>query len=194
LIAGLGVGGIAIGLAAQNIFEDLFASLSIILDKPFTKGDFVSFNGYNGNIERIGLKTTRIKALSGEQIVVSNANLLSNEIQNFKRMNERRGTFTVGVTYQTSHAALEALPSRLEDLIENQENCRFDRSHLSGYGASSIDFTTVYYVLSKDYKEFMDVQNAILLKVHALFEDMGVEFAYPTQTIFVERDAAVSAA
>ena len=186
LIAGLGVGGIAIALAAQNIFKDLFASLSIILDRPFVRGDFIVWNGYMGNVDRIGLKTTRVKALSGEQLVVSNDQLLSNEIQNFKRMNERRVLVTVGVTYQTPRASLEALPDRIKALIEGRDLCRFDRCHMAGYADSSINFETVFYILSPEYNTYMDEKQEILLDIHALFEEMGIDFAYPTRTLFVQ--------
>ncbi|MEM9422814.1 MAG: mechanosensitive ion channel family protein, partial [Pseudomonadota bacterium] len=188
LLAGLGIGGIAIGLAAQTIFQDLFAGVSIMLDRPFVRGDFISFNGFSGTIDRIGLKTTRLKSLSGEQLVVSNANLLNNEIQNYKVMRERRATFTLGVTYQTPHAVLASIPKDIEDIITKESGCRFDRCHLSAYGGSAIEFQTVYYILSADYETFMDHQQSIYLAVHKLFEDAGIEFAYPTQTIFLAKE------
>lgn len=187
LLAGLGIGGIAIGLAAQTIFQDLFASVSIMLDRPFVKGDFVSFNGFSGTIDRIGLKTTRLKSLSGEQLVVSNGNLLSNEIQNYKVMADRRATFTLGVVYQTPHAVLADIPAKIEAIIARRSTSRFDRCHLSAFGDSAIEFTTVYYILSPDYADFMDEQQAIYLAIHSLFEELGVEFAYPTQTLFVTK-------
>ncbi|WP_370337677.1 mechanosensitive ion channel family protein [Parvularcula marina] len=186
LIAGLGVGGIAIALAAQNLFKDLFASLSIILDKPFVKGDFIVWNGLMGNVERIGLKTTRVRALSGEQLVVSNDSLLSNEIQNFKRMAERRVVLSLGVTYQTSRETLEALPGRLRDLIDPRDLCRFDRAHMATYGDSAIVFELVFYVQSPEYNIFMDEKQEILLGIHRLFEELNADFAYPTRTLWVE--------
>ncbi|ADM08243.1 hypothetical protein PB2503_00812 [Parvularcula bermudensis HTCC2503] len=190
LIAGLGVGGLAIGLAAQSVFRDLFASLSIILDKPFVKGDFIAWSGFLGTVQKIGLRTTRLTSLSGEQLVVSNDDLLSNVIKNFRRMNERRVVQTLGVTYQTPRRVLEILPERLRELLEGREGVRFDRSHMSGYGDSAITFETVYYVLSRDYAQHMDLQQDILLDIHKLFEDLGAEFAYPTQTLFIEGEWA----
>lgn len=189
LIAGLGVGGIAIGLAAQSLFEDLFAGMSIMLDRPFVRGDFVSFKGFNGTVEKIGLKTTRLRALSGEQLSVTNSNLLSNEIQNYKLMRERRVKFQVGVTYQTPHDQLAGLADHIKTIVSSREACRFDRCHLSAYGDSAILFECVYYVLSPDYAVYMDEQQRIYLDVHKLFEEMGLDFAYPTQTIFVEKSA-----
>lgn len=186
LVAGLGVGGIAIALAAQNVFKDLFASLSIILDKPFVKGDFIVWNGLMGHVERIGLKTTRVRALTGEQLIVSNDQLLSNEIQNFKRMAERRALIGLGVTYQTPRHVLEAIPGRIKDVIEANNNCRFDRAHLSGYGDSAILFEIVFFVLSQDYAVYMEEKQKILLDIHRIFEDLNADFAYPTQTLHVE--------
>ena len=186
LIAGLGVGGIAIGLAAQNIFKALFASLSIILDKPFVNGDFVIFDGGTGTIEKIGLKTTRIRALSGEQLVIGNDQLLSKEIHNYKRMAERRIVFKLGVEYSTPREVLEQIPGRIKSIVESREMCRFDRSHMSGYGDFAIMFETVYYVLAPDYAIFMDEQQAIYLDIHKAFEELGAVFAFPTQTIHVQ--------
>lgn len=186
LVAGLGVGGIAIALAAQSIFKDLFASLSIILDKPFIKGDFVIWSGGMGNIERIGLKTTRIRALAGHQIIVSNDLLLSGEIQNYKRMSERRTALSIGVTYQTPRETLKEIPGRLKEIVNSRSLCRFDRAHMSGYGDSAILFELIFFVQSREYLDFMNEQEAVLLGIHELFEQLGAEFAYPTQTVFVE--------
>jgi small-conductance mechanosensitive channel len=195
LIAGLGVGGIAIALAAQTIFKDLFASLSIILDKPFVRGDFIIWqNDFMGTVDRIGLKTTRIKSLSGEQLIVGNDDLLSGEIRNYKRMAERRIVFRVGVLYQTPRPALEAIPGRIRQIVEKRERCRFDRCHLANYADSSIEFETVYYVLSPDYAIYMDEQQEIYLDVHRLFEELDVEFAYPTRTVFLEGGEQVGTA
>jgi small-conductance mechanosensitive channel len=187
LVAGLGVGGIAVALALQNVLGDLFASLSIVLDKPFVIGDFVVVDDLVGTVEHIGLKTTRVRSLGGEQLVFSNADLLSSRIRNFGRMAERRIVFTLGVTYQTPRAKLEAIPGIIRSAVEAQEHTRFDRSHLSGYGASSIDFETAWYVLVPDYTTYMDVQQAIYLAIHHAFEEDEIEFAYPTQTLFLER-------
>ncbi|HXI87794.1 MAG TPA: mechanosensitive ion channel family protein, partial [Parvularculaceae bacterium] len=187
LVAGLGVGGIGIGLAAQGIFSDLFASLSIVLDKPFVRGDFIVFGDYKGSVEKIGLKATHIRALSGEQIVVSNTNLLNEKIQNYKRMVERRILFRLGVTYGTPADKLEKIPQWIKEAIDAVPRTRFDRSHFASYGDSSLDFETVYYALTAEYNVFMDMQQAINLAIFRKFAAEGVEFAYPTRTLYVEQ-------
>ena len=188
LVAGLGIGGIAIGLAAQGIISDLFASLSIVLDKPFVTGDFIIFGDFMGTVERIGLKTTRIRALSGEQVVVANADLLATRIRNYKRMQERRIVFKVGVTYQTPPEALEKIPTILREAVEAQSPTRFDRSNFQSFGDFALMFETVYYVLSADYAIYMNIQEQINLDVYRRFVSENIEFAYPTQTVFVARD------
>ena len=196
LVAGLGVGGIAIGLAAQSLFEDLFAGLSIILDKPFVRGDFVTFGDKAGTVERVGLKSTRIRTLSGQQLTLNNSNLLGNEINNFRRMAERRIVSQVGVTYDTPHAKLERLAGQIRAIIEAEENVRFDRCHLAAFADFSINFEFVYYVLSREYGVFMDIQQRLLLNIHALFEREGIEFAFPTQTLHIgsmPREASAAA-
>ncbi|MEJ2502077.1 MAG: mechanosensitive ion channel family protein [Gemmatimonadota bacterium] len=185
LIAGLGVGGIAVALATQNILGDLFASLSIVLDKPFVIGDFIIVGDMMGTVEQIGLKTTRIRSLSGEQLVFSNNDLLSSRIRNYKRMDERRAVFGFGVTYQTSRDQLERIPAVVREAIENQADTRFDRAHFKGYGDSSLDFEAVYYMLVPDYNAYMDTQQAINLELFDRLAAMGVDFAYPTRTVYV---------
>jgi small-conductance mechanosensitive channel len=199
LVAGLGIGGIAVALAVQNVLGDVFASLSIVLDRPFQAGDFIIVGDLMGTVERVGVKTTRVRALSGEQLVFSNADLLSARIRNFKRMNERRVAFTIGVVYQTSRALLERTPQILREVVEAQEGVRFDRAHFKTYGAFSLDFETVYYVLEPDYNRFMDLQQAINLEIFDRFAAEGLEFAYPTQTITLQggpipADAALNTA
>lgn len=185
LVAGVGIGGIAVALAVQNILGDLFASLSIVLDKPFVIGDFIVVGDLMGTVEHVGLRTTRVRSLSGEQIVFSNDDLLNTRIRNYKRMAERRVVFAVGVTYQTPREKLAAIPGIIRDCVEVQELTRFDRSHFKQYGPYSLDFETVYYMLDPDYTKFMDTQQAVNLLVHERFEEQGIEFAYPTQTVFV---------
>lgn len=186
LIAGLGIGGIAIALAVQNILGDLFSSLSIMLDKPFTVGDFLIIDEYLGSVEHIGLKTTRVRSLSGEQLVFSNSDLLNSRIRNYGRMFERRVVFSIGVTYQTQRDKLRLIPAILREAVEAQENTRFDRAHFKEYGAFSLNYETVYYVLVPDYNAYMDTQQAINFHIHERFEQEGIEFAYPTQTLFVK--------
>jgi len=185
LVTGLGVGGIAVALAVQNILGDLFASLSIVLDKPFVIGDFLVLDQFLGRVERIGLKTTRLRSLSGEEVVLSNNDLLSSRIRNYGRMFERRILFGIGVTYQTSREQLKKIPEILKTAVESQEQVRFDRAHFKAYGDFSINFEVVYYVLVPDYNTYMDIQQNINLLIHERFEQEGIEFAYPTQTLFV---------
>jgi small-conductance mechanosensitive channel len=189
LIAGLGVGGIAVALAVQTILGDLFASLSIVLDKPFVVGDFLAVGDLLGSVEYVGLKTTRLRSLSGEQLVFSNSDLLNSRIRNFGRMSERRVAFDIGVTYQTPHDKLILIPQILREAIEAEQNTRFDRSHFKKYGDFALIFETVYYVASPDYNLFMDIQQAINLDIYARFEQEGIVFAYPTQTLFIEKSA-----
>ena len=185
LIAGLGVGGVAVALAAQNILGDLFSSLSIVLDKPFVVGDFIIIGDYLGSVEHVGLKTTRVRSLSGEQLVFSNTDLLTSRIRNYGRMFERRVVGSFRVAYRTPAAKLRRVPAMIREIIESQDKVRFDRAHFQALGESALMFEYVYYVLSPDYNKYMDVQQNINL---ALFEQLaadGVEFAFPTQTVFV---------
>ncbi|MGM0517712.1 MAG: mechanosensitive ion channel family protein [Pseudomonadota bacterium] len=192
LIAGLGVAGIAVALAMQNILGDLFASLSIVLDKPFAVGDFLIIDDLLGSVEHVGLKTTRLRSLSGEQLVFSNSDLLQSRIRNYGRMHERRVVFEIGVTYQTPRSKLETIPAIMREAVEASEGTRFDRSHFKAYGNFSLNFETVYYVLTPDYTRYMDIQQAVNLHIHERFEEEGIEFAYPTQTVFVESPGARS--
>ncbi len=185
LVAGLGIGGIAIGLAVQNILGDLFASLSIVLDKPFVLGDFVIVDDLMGTVESIGIKTTRVRSISGEQLVFSNADLLDSRIRNYGRMYKRRVVFTLGVTYGTSKEKLEKIPMIVREAIEAQDKAKFDRSHFASYGDFSLNFETVYFVMDSDYNLYMDIQQAINLAVYQRFADEGIEFAFPTQTLFL---------
>ncbi len=187
LVAGLGVSGIAVALALQNILGDLFASMSIVMDKPFVIGDFIVVDDLKGTVEHIGLKTTRIRGLGGEQLIFANSDLLKSRVRNYKRMEQRRIAFSIGVTYQTPAAKLEAIPGIIRSVIESQENVRFDRSHFATYGDFSLNFETVYFVTVPDYNVYMDVQQAINLALYKRFAAEGIEFAYPTQTIFLSK-------
>ncbi len=191
LVAGLGIGGIAIALALQKILGDLFASLSIVLDKPFIIGDFIISGDHMGTVEQIGLKTTRIRSLSGEQIVFPNSDLLASRIRNYKRMQERRVLFTVGVTYQTSYESLRKIVTMLREIVEAQSGARFDRAHFKEYGDSALIFEIVYYVTSPDYNLYMDLQQRINLEVYRRFLDAGIDFAYPTRTLYLHQESAV---
>ena len=184
LLTGLGIGGIAVALAVQNVLGDLFASLSIVLDKPFVLGDFLILGDHMGTVEHIGLKTTRLRALSGEQLVFGNDDLLRSRIRNMGRMAERRAVFTIGVTYDTPREALAAIPGWIAGIVEAQESTRLDRSHLKQFGAYSIDFEIVYFMTVPDYLSYADTQQAINLAIHEKFEREGVEFAFPTQVVY----------
>jgi len=185
MIAGLGVGGIAVALAAQNILGDLFASLSIVLDKPFVVGDFLIIGEFLGSVEKVGIKTTRLRSLSGEQLIFSNNDLLSSRIRNYGRMFERRVLFSIGVTYQTPADKLKSIPDLLRAAVESQETVRFDRAHFQKYGDFALIFEVVYYVLSADYNEYMNIQQAVNLRIFEDFAANDIEFAYPTQTLYV---------
>lgn len=185
LVAGLGIGGIAVALAVQNILGDLFASLSIVLDKPFVIGDFIIVGDLMGTVEHVGLKTTRIRSLSGEQLVFSNNDLLSSRIRNYKRMQERRIVFTFGIVYETEPEMVERIPAIVREVVEQRENTRFDRAHFARYGPSSLDYEVVYYMLVPDYNAYMDTQQEINLELFRRFAELGVAFAYPTQTVYL---------
>ncbi|HPW17038.1 MAG TPA: mechanosensitive ion channel family protein [Candidatus Aminicenantes bacterium] len=187
LIAGLGVGGIAAALAVQSILGDLFASLSIVLDKPFVVGDYIVVGDLQGTVEHIGLKTTRVRSLGGEQLVFANSDLLKSRIQNFERMKERRIAFTVGVARGTPADKLERIPGIVREIVEAQERCRFERAHFAAIGDFAFGFETVYYVTEPDFTVYRDVQQAINLGLCRRFREEGVEFAYPRQALYVER-------
>lgn len=193
LVAGLGIGGIAIALAAQTILGDLFSYLVIFFDKPFEIGDFIIFQDKMGTIEYIGIKTTRIRTLGGEQLVCSNTDLTNSRVHNYKRMRERRVDFSIGVVYNTAADKLENIPLLIKQAIETQENARFDRAHFKSFGNFSLDFEVIFYVLTPDYTTYMDIQQKINLKIFKLFETNQIEFAFPTQTIFVSNQNENSA-
>ena len=188
LVAGLGVGGIAIGLAAQGIFADLIAALSIIFDKPFRKGDSINYDGTSGSIERIGLKSTRIRAFDGDQRSISNRNLLDKEISNNTRRNHRRHNFAIGVIYQTAPEVCAKIPGILQEIVEKHE-ANFVRAGFTGFGASSLDFEVVFDNDGPDYAEFYEKRTAIGIEILKRFNDQGIEIAYPTQMTFTANAA-----
>jgi small-conductance mechanosensitive channel len=185
LVAGLGVGGIAVALAVQNILGDLFASLSILLDKPFAVGHFIVVDGIAGTVDHVGLKSTRVRSLSGEEIVLSNTDLLKSRIHNYKRLLERRVLFGFGVTYDTGYDKLAAIPGMVREIIQGLEKTRFDRTHFKEYGDSSLNFEVVYLVLDPDYNIYMDIQQAVNLGIYRRFEQEKIDFAFPTRTLYV---------
>ena len=193
LVAGLGVGGVAVALAVQSILGDLFASLSIVLDKPFVVGDFIVVDNLRGTVERVGIKTTRVRSLDGELMVFSNTDLLKSRIRNFKRMSDRRVEFTFGVAYQTPLDKLRRISQWLREIVKAQQRARFDRAHFKQYGESALVFEVVYYVLESDYNVYMDVHQAINLAIFERLEREGVEFAQPTRTYNVKMERAEEA-
>jgi small-conductance mechanosensitive channel len=187
LVAGLGVTGIAVALAIQNVLGDLFASLSIVLDKPFVIGDAIAVENVTGTVEHIGLKTTRVRSISGEQVVISNADLLKSRIRNHKRMQERRAMFTVAVEYQTPADTLERIPVMIKGIVEGHQKVRFDRAHLQAFGESGIVFEVVYFIVEPDYGLFMNTQQSVYLAIVRQFAVEGVRFAYPTRTVYMKQ-------
>jgi small-conductance mechanosensitive channel len=184
LIAGLGIGGVAIALAVQNVLGDLFASLSIALDKPFRVGDFLVLGEEKGTVEAIGIKSTRLRSLSGEQIVLSNGDLLKARVRNYGLLYERRVAFGIGIVYETPRELVREVPAILERAIRARPKTRFDRAHFASLGADSLKYEAVYYVLDSDYNTYMDIQQAINLELLEEFARRGIEFAYPTNKQF----------
>jgi small-conductance mechanosensitive channel len=186
LITGLGVSGIAVALAVQNILGDLLAALAIVFDKPFDVGDTIGVDNITGTVEHIGLKTTRIRSVSGEQIIIGNGDLLKSRLRNFRRMYQRRVLFNLDVPYDTPTEVLATLPKIVEEIVMAQSPVKFDRSHVASFGESAIRIETVYFVLDPDYKKYMEVQQAINLEVLRRFATKNVKFAFPSRTVYHE--------
>ncbi len=185
LITSLGIGGIAIALAVQNMLGDLFASLSISLDKPFIIGDLISIGDFRGRVKHIGLKTTRLSSLAGEQIVISNSDLLNSRIRNYRHMTERRVSLTIGVACETPYEKVQKIPCMLEEIIGAQQDVRFDRAYFSSYGEFSFDFDVLYHVLTSDFSTHMEVKQSINLAILKRFEEEGIIMPYPTQHVYL---------
>ncbi len=185
-VAGMGIGGIAVAMAAKDILSDVIAAISLYLDKPFKVGQRIQVGNDVGTVEHIGVKTTRLRTPEGQELVVSNRDMTGARIQNFKKMERRRVKFLLGVVYGLSAEKLEQIPNIIKEIIDSVKGAKFDRSHFSAYGDFSLNFETVYYS-SKEYEEHMDIQQEVLLKIYKRFEKEGIEFAYPTQTIFLEK-------
>jgi small-conductance mechanosensitive channel len=188
LVASLGVGGIAVALAVQNILGDLFASLSILLDRPFEVGDFIVVTGdHMGTIEKIGLKTTRVRSLSGEQLIFPNSDLLQSRVKNFKRMQERRVVLNYGLVYGTPAELLAKIPEMTRSIIEQEKQVRFERSHFARLGSSALELEAIYWILDPDYNLYMDIQQRIALNMYNAFNAAGIVFALPTQFLHVRQ-------
>lgn len=187
VIAGLGIGGVAIALASQAFLGDLFSYFSIFFDRPFEIGDFIIVGDYLGTVEYIGIKTTRVRSLGGEQLVFSNTDLTNSRVRNYKRMEKRRVVFKLGVTYQTTSQQVKEIPIIITNIIKNTEDAVFDRAHFFSYGDFSLIFEIVFYVMSGDYNKYMDIQQEINFAIKEEFEKREIEFAYPTQTLYVDK-------
>jgi small-conductance mechanosensitive channel len=191
VIAGLGIGGIAIALAAQAVLGDLFSYFVILFDRPFEIGDFITVADKSGTIEHVGIKTTRIRSLSGEQLIISNTDLTNSRIHNFKRLEKRRVVFRIGVVYQTSAEKLKEIPEIVKKIITSEPKAEYNRAHFASFGDFNLIFEFVYFILDQDYVEFMDIQQRINLNIYQEFEKRGIEFAYPTQTLYVNKNERV---
>lgn len=194
LVTGLGIGGLAVALAVQNILGDLFASLTIALDKPFEIGDFIILGDHMGTVEHVGLKTTRLRSLGGEQIIFANTDLLTSRVRNYKRMRERRIVFGFRVTHGTLPATLARIPDMVREAVAKVPGLRLDRAHFKGFGDSALEFEAVYFVPVPDYNAYMDAQQAINLALVERFGKEGIGFAFPTRTLHLVSTAAAPAA
>lgn len=183
IVAGLGIGGVAVALAAQSVLGDLFSYFAIFFDKPFEIGDFITVGDHMGTVEYIGIKTTRLRSLGGEEIVFHNSDLTGSRLNNFKRMAQRRIVFSLGLTYDTDLPKLKRVPELLKSIITRTPDTTFDRAHFASYGPSSLVFEVVYFVLSADYNKYMDIQQQINFTIREEFDKLGLSFAFPTQTI-----------
>ena len=187
LMAGLGIGGIAIAFALQSVLADIFASISIYLDKPFHVGDTIQIGTDTGTVKQIGIKSTRLETLDGDELIVSNKELTESRVHNYKRMERRRSRFTLNVTYRTPLAKLKKIPGIIAGIIAKRESAELDRVHFKQLGDASLVFEVVYYVKNADYKDYMDTQQAINLAIFEAFQKERIEFAFPTQTVRLEK-------
>ena len=188
IVTGMGIGGIAVALAAQNILGDLFNYFVIFFDRPIEIGDFIVLDDKNGVIEKIGIKTTRIKTLSGEQLVVANSDLTSSRIHNFKKMQRRRILFGIGVSYETNKEDLKKIPLILKEIVNHQKPITFDRAHFKEFGDSSLNFEVVYYIEDAAYNTYMDIQQQINFEIFDKFHSMGIAIAFPTRTLYLRNE------
>ena len=187
VLTGLGIGGIAIALAAQNILGDLFNYFVIFFDRPFEVGDFITVDDKKGTVEYIGIKTTRIRSITGEQLIISNSNLTSSRIHNFKRLESRRVVFSIGVVYGLPLEKLKMIPGIIKQIVEKSELVRFDRVHFNRYGDFSLDYEVVFFVDTPDYNTYMDILQQINFGIYEKFESEKIDFAFPTQTLIFNR-------
>ena len=191
LITGLGIGGVAIAFAAQSILSDFFCFFTIVLDHPFEVGDFLIVGEQMGTVEHIGMKTTRLRALGGEQLIFSNTDLTGSRINNYKTLEQRRVLFTIRVTYQTSSEKCKAIPLLIKTIVESMPGTTFSRTHFISYGTYCLNFEVAYFILSSDYDKYMDINQAVNLRIKEEFDKQGIAFAYPTQTLNMPDTSAV---
>jgi len=184
LVAGLGIGGIAIALALQNILGDVFSSFSILIDKPFKVGDFIKVGEDMGTVENIGIKTSRIRTLDGQILIITNQELTTARVENFQQTKKKRAIFTLGVIYETKKEILKKIPKIISDIVSQEENCQFDRCHFKGFGDFSLNFEVVFYVNTKDYNQYLDALQKVNLKIFDKFNQEQISFAYPTQLLY----------
>lgn len=188
LVTGIGIGGVALAFAAQSALTDIFCFFTIFFDKPFEIGDFIIAGEHMGTVEHIGVKTTRLRAIGGEQLIVSNADLTGSRIRNYKTMQQRRVNFTLAVTYDTPSEKLKAIPPMIQTIVEETEDASFSRAHFASFGAYSLNFEVVYFALSADYDRYMEINQQINLAIKDGFERLGVVFAFPTSTVQLQRE------
>lgn len=188
LIAGLGIGGVAVAFALQNILGDIFASFSIYFDKPFKVGDYIVIGEDRGRVKKIGIKTTRIQSIQGEELIISNKELTEKRVKNYGRIEKRRVSFLFGICYETPLEKVKMVPKILEEILKKEELVEIDRIHFKEFGDFSLNFEAVFFFQSRDYKAYLDAQQRIYLKLMEKFSQEGIEFAYPTQTIFLQRE------
>lgn len=187
LVAGLGIGGIAVAFASQAILGDLFSFFVILFDRPFEIGDFIIVDDLMGTVENVGIKTTRVRSLGGEELIFANTTLTNARVRNYKRMAQRRIVFKFGITYQTSLENVREVPELLKKIISSEAEVRFDRAHFASYGDFALIYEVVYNVLNSDYNRYMDIQQSINFKIKEEFEKRKIDFAYPTQTLFINK-------
>jgi small-conductance mechanosensitive channel len=187
LLASLGIGGLAVGLALNKVLGDLFASLTISIDQPFVEGDAISVGEFSGVVEHVGLKSTRVRSTTGELLIFSNSDLTDSRIRNYRRMEKRLVVFTLNITYGTPHKKLKKIPELVKEVIETHEQVTFNRAHFKSYGPSSLIFEIVYTINTADFNQYMDTQQAINLEIFERFQDAEIEFAYPTQTVVLSK-------
>ncbi|MEM8810584.1 MAG: mechanosensitive ion channel family protein, partial [Cyanobacteria bacterium P01_G01_bin.38] len=187
VVAGLGIGGVAVALASQGVLQDLFSYFAILFDRPFEIGDFIIVGDFIGTVEHVGIKTTHMRSISGEQLVLANTDLTSTRIRNFRRMQRRRIVFSIGVTYETGYAKIERIPAMIQAIVEQMSGVTFDRAHFLSYGDFSLNFEIVYFVETDDYATYMDAQQQINLGLKTAFEKEQIEFAYPTQVLYLSQ-------